>query len=85
MAVRVLKKDSPCVQCNATIRKLESLNIPFEVVIMTDKEIEHYKSLGFMSLPIVETDDQIWSGYRPDQIKILKESESLKNESNHRS
>ena len=73
MTVRVLKKDAPCVQCNATIRKLESLNIPFEVVIMTDEEIEHYKSLDFMSLPIVETDDQIWSGYRPDQIKILTE------------
>ena len=73
MTVRVLKKDAPCVQCNATIRKLESLNIPFEVVIMTDEEIEHYKSLGFMALPIVETDDQIWSGYRPDQIKILTE------------
>ena len=78
MTVRVLKKDAPCVQCNATIRKLESLNIPFEVVIMTDEEIEHCKSLGFMSLPIVETDDQIWSGYRPDQIKILTESETLK-------
>lgn len=73
MTVRVLKKDAPCVQCNATIRKLESLNIPFEVVIMTDEEIEHYKSLGFMQLPIVETDDQIWSGYKPDQIKILTE------------
>ena len=73
MTVRVLKKDAPCVQCNATIRKLESLNIPFEVVIMTDEEIEHYKSLGFMQLPIVEADGQIWSGYRPDQIKILTE------------
>ena len=71
MIVKVLKKDAPCVQCTATMRQLKKRDIPFEVKIMTDEDIEFYSSRGFSALPIVIAGDQTWSGYRPDKIKFL--------------
>ena len=31
--------------------------------------LEHVKSLGFVQAPVVVTDTDSWSGFRPDKIK----------------
>ncbi len=70
--VKVLSKPS-CVQCTATYRKLDERGIEYEVTDITkDPEaLELAKSLGHMSAPVVITDSDHWSGFRPDKIDAL--------------
>jgi len=58
MAITVYTKPS-CVQCNATYRALDSA------------ALEHVKSLGYLQAPVVVTDEDHWSGFRPDKIDEL--------------
>jgi len=62
-----------CTQCTATIRLLDKFGLTYEVIeIDTNPAVFDYvKSLGFMSMPVVETPDDKWCGFRPDKIKQL--------------
>ncbi|ROP61500.1 glutaredoxin-like protein NrdH [Curtobacterium sp. PhB115] len=72
MAVTVYTKPS-CVQCTATYRALDNKGIQYEVhdVSTDEAALEHVKSLGYMQAPVVVTDDDHWSGFRPDKIATL--------------
>lgn len=72
MAITVYTKPS-CVQCTATYRALDSKGIEYEVLdVSTDENaLEAVKSLGYMQAPVVITDDDHWSGFRPDKINEL--------------
>jgi glutaredoxin-like protein NrdH len=72
MAVTVYTKPS-CVQCTATYRALDNKGIEYEVhdVSTDEAALEHVKSLGYMQAPVVVTDDDHWSGFRPDKIATL--------------
>ena len=72
MAVTVYTKPS-CVQCTATYRALDNKGIEYEVhdVSTDEAALEHVKSLGYMQAPVVVTDDDHWSGFRPDKIDEL--------------
>lgn len=62
-----------CVQCNATYRSLDQLKIEYNVVDLTqDQEaMKLVLSLGHKSAPIVVTETDNWSGFRPDKIQAL--------------
>ncbi|OZG64767.1 glutaredoxin family protein [Bifidobacterium eulemuris] len=72
MAVTVYSKPS-CPQCDATKRQLTALGVPFAVVDVTQdaQAAELLRTAGFMQVPVVLADNDIWSGYRPDKIKQL--------------
>lgn len=72
MAITVYTKPS-CVQCTATYRALDNKGIQYEVLDVSADEaaLEHVKSLGYMQAPVVVTDDDHWSGFRPDKIATL--------------
>ena len=72
MAVTVYTKPS-CVQCTATYRALDNKGIEYEVhdVSTDEAALEHVKSLGYMQAPVVVTDEDHWSGFRPDKIATL--------------
>ncbi len=72
MAITVYSKPS-CVQCTATYRALDSKGIEYEIfdVSVDDKALETVKSLGYLQAPVVITDDDHWSGFRPDKIATL--------------
>jgi glutaredoxin-like protein NrdH len=72
MAVTVYTKPS-CVQCTATYRALDNKGIQYEVhdVSTDEAALEHVKSLGYLQAPVVVTDDDHWSGFRPDKIASL--------------
>ncbi|AOX66203.1 glutaredoxin-like protein NrdH [Curtobacterium sp. RRHDQ66] len=72
MAVTVYTKPS-CVQCTATYRALDNKGIQYEVhdVSTDEAALEHVKSLGYLQAPVVVTDDDHWSGFRPDKIATL--------------
>ncbi|MHA7304745.1 glutaredoxin-like protein NrdH [Arthrobacter sp. TMN-49] len=72
MTVTVYTKPA-CVQCNATYRALDKKGITYQSVdISTDPEaLEHVLSLGYQQAPVVITDVDHWSGFRPDKIAEL--------------
>lgn len=72
MATTVYTKPS-CVQCNATYRALDSQGIEYDIVDLTEDPaaLEIVKQLGHLQAPVVVTDDENWSGFRPDKISAL--------------
>ena len=72
MAIAVYSKPS-CVQCTATYRALDKQGIEYEVfdVSVDEKALAAVKDLGYMQAPVVVTEDDHWSGFRPDKIKAL--------------
>ena len=72
MAITVYTKPS-CVQCNATYRALDSKGIEYEILDLSEDPaaLEHVKSLGYLQAPVVVTDEDHWSGFRPDKIDEL--------------
>ena len=62
-----------CVQCGATIRLMDKLEITYDKVDLTQhpEVLEKFKSMGHVSAPIVVTDKKIWSGFRIEKIKSL--------------
>ena len=72
MSITVYTKPS-CVQCNATYRALDAKGIEYEVLDLSEDPtaLEYVKGLGYMQAPVVVTDDEHWSGFRPDKIEAL--------------
>jgi len=72
MTVTVYTKPA-CVQCNATYRALDKKGIAYQSVdISQDAEaLERLKALSYMQAPVVVTEKDHWSGFRPDKIEEL--------------
>ena len=72
MAITVYTKPS-CVQCTATYRALDSKGIEYEVLDLSQDPtaLEQVKALGYLQAPVVITDEDHWSGFRPDKIDEL--------------
>lgn len=72
MAITVYTKPA-CVQCTATYRALDSKGIDYEVHDLSEdpSALEQVKALGYMQAPVVITDSDHWSGFRPDKIDEL--------------
>ncbi|MBG0716847.1 glutaredoxin-like protein NrdH [Microbacterium sp. 2C] len=72
MTVTVYSKPS-CVQCSSSYRALDSKGIDYEVVDMSQDAdaLERVKALGYLQAPVVITDEDHWSGFRPDKIAEL--------------
>ncbi len=62
-----------CMQCAVTYRELDRRGIPYRVIdVSTDQAaLEHVQALGYRQLPVVETPDGHWSGFRPDKIDAV--------------
>lgn len=73
MAVTVYTKPA-CVQCKTTYRALEKAGIPFDTVdVSTDEDARDYvMALGYLQMPVVVTEGEHWSGFRPERIKALQ-------------
>lgn len=75
MTVTVYTKPA-CVQCNATYRALDKKGITYQSVDMSQdpQALERVRSLGYLQAPVVITDADHWSGFRPDKINELAQS-----------
>ena len=62
-----------CPQCTTTFRALDKANLPYTTVDLTtdDAALARVKELGYSQAPVVVTDTDHWSGFRPDKIKAL--------------
>ena len=85
MAVSVYSKPS-CVQCSASYRALDSKGIDYQVVDMSQDAdaLERVKALGYLQAPVVITDEDHWSGFRPDKIDELAKRAILPSDATRR-
>ncbi|SLM93663.1 Glutaredoxin-like protein NrdH, required for reduction of Ribonucleotide reductase class Ib [Brevibacterium yomogidense] len=62
-----------CVQCNATFRALDARGVEYRTVDLSRDPgaLDVVKAMGYMQAPVVVTDDDHWSGFRPDKIGTL--------------
>jgi glutaredoxin-like protein NrdH len=72
MSVTVYTKPA-CVQWNATYRALDRKGIEYKKVDISQDPaaLEQIRDLGFMQAPVVITENDSWSGFRPDKIDEL--------------
>lgn len=72
MSVTVYTKPA-CVQCNATYRALDKNGLTYKTVdVSQDADaLERVRALGYMQAPVVVTENDHWSGFRPDKISEL--------------
>jgi glutaredoxin-like protein NrdH len=70
--ITVYSKPS-CVQCTATYRALDKKGIEYTVfdVSVDEKALETVKQLGYLQAPVVVTETDHWSGFRPDKIALI--------------
>lgn len=63
-----------CIQCEQTKKFLDKAEIPYEVIdLSSDREsLERFIDMGFKSAPIVETSNDIWSGFKYDKLRGLE-------------
>jgi glutaredoxin-like protein NrdH len=72
MAITVYSKPA-CVACNSTYRKLTKEGLVYSTIDISEdpQAYEYVKSLGYAQAPVVVTDDDHWSGFKPDKIAAL--------------
>lgn len=62
-----------CVQCTATRKSLDNKGVEYRYVDVTadDEALETVRQLGYLAAPVVVTETEHWSGFRPDKIATL--------------
>lgn len=72
MSITVYSKPA-CVQCTATYRALDQRGIAYTVIdISQDAEsLSMVRDMGYMQVPVIVTEGDHWSGFRPDKINAL--------------
>lgn len=72
MTVTVYTKPA-CVQCNATYRALDKKSIAYQSIDLSQdpEALERVQALGYLQAPVVVTEQDHWSGFRPDKIDQL--------------
>lgn len=70
--IAVYSKPS-CVQCTATYRELDKKGIEYDTydVSIDETALDLVKALGYQQAPVVVTESDHWSGFRPDKINEL--------------
>lgn len=78
MKITVYTKEN-CVQCDQTKKILDKNNISYEVKNLADdpEQVSAFIAQGFQAAPIVQTDKEIWSGFRVDKLKDLVDQARL--------
>ncbi|TDP95362.1 ribonucleoside-diphosphate reductase class Ib glutaredoxin subunit [Leucobacter luti] len=72
MTITVYSKPS-CVQCTVTDRALNIKGIECTVVDLseTPDAMQLVKDLGYLQAPVIVTDEDHWSWFRPDKLNAL--------------
>ncbi|WGW10812.1 glutaredoxin-like protein NrdH [Saxibacter everestensis] len=75
MMITVYTKPA-CVQCNATYRALDAKGVEYKSIDISEdlNALDVVKAMGYMQAPVVVTDNDHWSGFRPDKIDALARS-----------
>ncbi|TNV13995.1 glutaredoxin-like protein NrdH [Buttiauxella sp. B2] len=73
MRIKIYTRND-CVQCHATKRAMESRGFTFELINLDQhpEAEDDLREKGYRQLPVVVTDQESWSGFRPDMINRLR-------------
>lgn len=70
-----------CQQCRATERALDARGFAYNVINVSrdDAAREQLVAAGYQQMPVVMVGDNglVWTGFRPDIIKKLAESDEI--------
>ncbi|MEE0654105.1 glutaredoxin family protein [Bifidobacterium criceti] len=68
-----------CPQCTATRRAFDRLGVGYDTVdVTTDAQaLRTLQDAGFRAAPVIITDDDSWSGYRPDKIRAYARAHTM--------
>ena len=68
--ITVYTRDN-CVQCNRTKATLKKRDLEYVEIEIDDETADSFRELGYLSLPIVVANGEVWTGFRPDKIKEI--------------
>ncbi|HFR3537516.1 glutaredoxin-like protein NrdH [Streptococcus iners] len=62
-----------CVQCKMSKKFLDEHNVAYKEINLDEQPefIGHVKSLGFSAAPVIETENEVFSGFQPTKLKAL--------------
>lgn len=62
-----------CVQCKMSKKFLDQHNVAYTEINLDEQPeyIEHVKNLGFSAAPVIETENEVFSGFQPTKLKAL--------------
>lgn len=62
-----------CVQCKMTKKFLDQYNVEYNEINLDEQPefIDHVKGLGFSAAPVIETENDVFSGFQPSKLKAL--------------
>jgi len=69
----VLYGQPGCGPCVAVKASLERAGIAYEYVDVTTspEALEHVRALGYQHTPVIETEHDHWTDFRPDKVAAL--------------
>ncbi|MGT2911290.1 glutaredoxin-like protein NrdH [Streptococcus cameli] len=70
--VTVYSKNN-CVQCKMTKKFLDQHKVTYKEINLDEEPeyIAHVKELGFSAAPVIETENDVFSGFQPGKLKAL--------------
>ncbi|HEL9598514.1 TPA: glutaredoxin-like protein NrdH [Streptococcus suis] len=62
-----------CVQCKMSKKFLDQHNVAYKEINLDEQPefIDHVKNLGFSAAPVIETENEVFSGFQPTKLKAL--------------
>ncbi|HFI2472508.1 TPA: glutaredoxin-like protein NrdH [Streptococcus suis] len=62
-----------CVQCKMSKKFLDEHNVAYKEINLDEQPefINHVKNLGFSAAPVIETENEVFSGFQPTKLKAL--------------
>lgn len=62
-----------CVQCKMTKRFLDTNHVEYREINLDEQPefVDHVKNLGFNAAPVIQTADEVFSGFQPAKLKKL--------------
>ncbi|HFI0453015.1 TPA: glutaredoxin-like protein NrdH, partial [Streptococcus suis] len=60
-------------QCKMSKKFLDEHNVAYKEINLDEQPeyIEHVKGLGFSAAPVIETENEVFSGFQPAKLKAL--------------
>lgn len=71
--VKIYSREN-CEQCKMTKKRFIKSNIEFVEISLDEHEelADGFRAKGYRELPVVETELETWTGFRPQNIRKLK-------------
>lgn len=62
-----------CVQCKMSKKFLDQHGVKYKEINLDEQPefIDHVKGLGFSAAPVIETENDVFSGFQPAKLKDL--------------